>query len=544
MDKVAEPLVEEKTIDANLAGKLDEIARLHPDQPALFEGSRRSGRNVNYRVLAKMVSRRAGVLKEHGVKKGDRVLVLEPVSIELFTSILAVFRLGATVLILDPSAGIEKLTHAVEVAKPRALIISAKGILAALALSALRRIKLKFSDGIAPPGWFSLNESSWHRYSHIEPVQGDTPALITLTSGTSGLPKLIIRTHDFLRKQLEAVSANCSLQEGSCELTALPVFILANLASRVTSVIPKPLMSKGARPNAVSVVNQIQGHYPDRILASPSFVEQLMDHCLTHDIKLKYVKTVLTGGGPVFPRLLEKIETVCPRAEIITVFGSTEAEPISKIAYSTLTRRDINAIANGAGLPVGIPVPQVKIRIAPLLSEAGELNDATRLAALRHVCEVANIPLEAVGEIIVSGEHVVKGYADGRGDSETKIEMDGEIWHKTGDVGYFDKMGRLWLTGRRAESPAFSPPDNIDTTLSQCLEAVALSDERISRAACLTVNSVTTLFLETDHKSIDLWAIKDRLNWGNLNTIKIVQKIPVDTRHNSKVLYNKLARAA
>ena len=545
MSTVTQTALVKKTIETNIASRLDQIARSHPQLPALIEGSRSSGSKIDFRAFSKKVARRAGVLKEHGVHTGDCVLIIEPMSIELFTSILAVFKLGATVLILDPSAGIEKLTYAIERTKPRAVIASAKGVMVTVAISSLRRIKLKFSDGFAAPGWFSLRERSWHRSAQTEPVSGDTPALITLTSGTSGAPKLIVRSHDFLRTQLEVVSSNCCVQEGGCELTSLPVFILANLASRVTSVIPNTDLSKAAKVNSAAVVEQIQGHYPDRILASPSFVESLMDHCITNGIKLTFVKTVITGGGPVFPRLLKKANAVCPRAEIITVFGSTEAEPVSKITYSSLSARDMHAIANGAGLPVGIPVDEVKIRISPLVHEANELNDSDRLSALRHICEVANIPLNAVGEIIVTGDHVVKGYAAGVGDAESKVEIGGEIWHKTGDVGYIDRTGRLWLTGRKAASQAVSKQNKIDTTLAQCVEAVALMDDSVSRAACLTVNNVTTLFVETeDKRSFDIWAIKDRLNWGNLSTIKIVRKIPVDARHNSKVLYNKLARSA
>lgn len=542
MIAVSETISTEKTTVANIAQRLDEIARSRPDQPALIEGSRRTGRSISYRALSKKVARKAGVLKENGLSYGDQVLMMEPMSIDLFASILAVFRLGATVLILDPSAGIDKLTHAIARTKPRAVIASGKSVLAAVAINSVRKIKLKFSDGFTPPGWFSLRETSWHRPAPVEPIDGRQPALITMTSGTSGIPKLIVRSHNFLRTQLDAVSTNCDVKPGSCELTSLPVFILANLASSVTSVIPETNLSQASKLNTPAVVEQIQGHYTDRILASPSFVERIMDHCIANDVKLMFVKTVITGGGPVFPRLLRKTSAVCPRAEVVTVYGSTEAEPISKIAFSSLSERDKSAIANGAGLPVGSPIPEVNVRIASLVGEQSELTDISQLATLRHICEVANIPIDAVGEIIVTGDHVVKSYASGIGDAETKIEIDGCIWHKTGDIGYFDRHGRLWLTGRKMASQAVSARNKIDTSFAQCMEAVALLDEHIHRAACVTVDSATTLFVETDNTRLsDLWSIKSRLNWGNLNDIKVVHKIPVDARHSSKVLYNKLA---
>ncbi|MDA0679819.1 MAG: AMP-binding protein, partial [Proteobacteria bacterium] len=53
-----------------------------------------------------------------------------------------------------------------------------------------------------------------------------------------------------------------------------------------------------------------------------------------------------------------------------------------------------------------------------------------------------------IGEIVVTGKHVLRGYADAARNRATKIEVDGTIWHRTGDAGYFDQAGRLWLVGR------------------------------------------------------------------------------------------------
>jgi acyl-CoA synthetase (AMP-forming)/AMP-acid ligase II len=542
-----------KTTEANIADKLDQIARVRPDLTALVQGSRHKGQMITYRQLSKRVARKAGALSENGVRQGDLVLMLEPMSIDLYISILAVFRIGATVLILDAAAGRAKLEHAIERTKPRAVIACGKGILAALALSSVRRISLKFSDGFTPIGWCSLKENGWHRPASCEAVAPDHPALITLTSGTSGTPKMIVRSHRFLETQLHAVASNCNVEAGRSELTSLPVFVLANLASSVTSILPDSNLSNLAKLDADSIVKQIQGHLPDRMLASPLFVEKVIDRCIATGITLPSVKTIITGGGPVFPKLLKKAKSVCPNADLITVYGSTEAEPVSKIRFDDLSDDDFNAIACGAGLPVGRPVEQIKIRILPLIEQDRQLTNRDQLSRLRHVCEIASVPLDAVGEIIVTGNHVVKGYDGGTADAETKILIDGEVWHKTGDIGYVDRLGRLWLTGRRAStaewksyiSASGKQTHTIDPSFSQCVEAVALSDENVSRAACLTLDDETTLYIETDEPSrFDAWAIKDRLNWGSLNSIKLIRKIPVDSRHSSKVLYEKLAASA
>jgi acyl-CoA synthetase (AMP-forming)/AMP-acid ligase II len=270
------------------------------------------------------------------------------------------------------------------------------------------------------------------------------------------------------------------------------------------------------------VIDQIRRHQPDRILASPHFVEKIVDACLVRGIFLPYVETIITGGGPVFPSLLRNAKLVCPNADVVTVYGSSEAEPISKVSFDSLSDDDLDDIASGAGLPVGFPVEQIHVRILPLVEQDEQLTSVDSLTTLRHIC-----------------------------DEETKIRIDGEVWHRTGDVGYFDRKGRLWLTGRRSNmQPAIDchskPGPSLDTTFAQCIEAAALSDRSVRRAACVTVNDTTTLFIETpdSEPNFDTWVIKNRLNWGSLSQIKLVRKIPLDTRHSSKVLYHQLAKSA
>ncbi len=90
---------------------------------------------------------------------------------------------------------------------------------------------------------------------------------------------------------------------------------------------------------------------------------------------------------------------------------------------------------DGCGLLTGKPIAEIQLRIIP--DQWGK--------AVTHADPLA--PMET-GEIVVSGGHVLKGYLNGEGDSETKFPIDGAIWHRTGDAGYIDPDGRLWLLGR------------------------------------------------------------------------------------------------
>ncbi|MBX9669414.1 MAG: AMP-binding protein [Candidatus Obscuribacterales bacterium] len=522
----------------NMARRLDEIARDHPELDALVEGSGVHKRIVTYKMLAEKVRHKAAVMHSAGLSFGEIVVILEPLGIDLFTTILAVWRLGATVLMFDPAQKLEVLEEAIGGLRPKAVIASRKGLIVAMALKSVRSIELKLTDTMLIPGWRSIQLRRPYIAPSLREVPPDHIALMTLTSGTSGGLKTIERSHQFLSIQLAAVSSSGAVRSGSRELTSLPVFILANLASQTTTIIPDANLSRLRELSVSGIVQQLEEFRPSRILGSPAFIQKIVRHCRTHDVKLPFIRTIVTGGGPVFPKLLWEIKAVCPFAEIVTVYGSSEAEPISKIEFSALSDYDFDAIASGAGLPVGRPVAEVQLRVDPLIANEDAFTHPEQLATLRYICEIAGVPIDAVGEILVTGEHVVKGYHKGIGDLQSKVSIDGRIWHRTGDVGYLDKRGRLWLTGRQSRvTPGNSV---IDSTFAQCVEAAVLCDPSIEKAACLTVDDATTLFLEAGSGKIDSVNLRSRLGWSRLNAVKVVKKIPVDSRHASKVLYHKL----
>jgi acyl-CoA synthetase (AMP-forming)/AMP-acid ligase II len=147
--------------------------------------------------------------------------------------------------------------------------------------------------------------------------------------------------------------------------------------------------------------------------------------------------------------------------------------------------------------------------------------------------------LNEIGEIIVTGEHVIKGYLHGIGDSETKIEIENEIWHRTGDAGYIDKSGRLWLVGRassvvRDEYGAFYPFQ---------IEAPARSHPAIKRAALAQYRGKRILLVEPSKKSrtsINPSQIQGAFGWAHIDRVITIKRIPLDVRHGSKIDYGAL----
>jgi acyl-CoA synthetase (AMP-forming)/AMP-acid ligase II len=455
-------------------------------------------------------------------------------SAELYVVLLGVFRLGAVAMFLDPSAGREHIEQCCALQPPRALIASPKAHLLSLVSGALRRVPHKMVIGQWLPGTIPLSRA-WHHEALVsdEPCNADTPALLTFTSGSTGQPKAAVRTHGFLLTQHRILEKHLQLVPGEVDLTTLPIFLLANLASGVTSVIPDADLWRPGSIAPALVLDQIRRLAVTRSAASPAFFERLLRGDGATDA-LAGLRKVYIGGAPVFPRLLRRLQQAAPQARTEAVYGSTEAEPIAHIAARDITDADQAAMLRGRGLLVGPAVPEIRLAVlcdqwgAPL----GVLNDS-EFAALRQ-------PVDAAGEIVVTGEHVLKGYLNGRGNEETKFKVADTIWHRTGDAGSIDARGRLWLLGRCSARIS----DEHSALYPFSVECVAQEQAGIRRAAFIAVHRKRVLAIELDgHLAGNPEAsLRESLAWAHLADIRVFLSLPVDRRHKAKIDYPALRR--
>lgn len=502
-----------------------------PDAPALIVGSGRRARTISFAGLDHVSARVASMLEGAGVGAGDAVLIFHPMSIELYAILLGVFRMGATAMFLDPSAGREHIERCCALGNPRALVASAKAHLLRVVSPALRRIPVKFSIGAWMPGArrFGASDRCAPRVT-IESAAADTPALLTFTSGSTGEPKAAIRSHGFLLAQHAALVRSIALEPGEIDLATLPVFVLANLGSGVTSVVPDADLR---RPGAIApgpVVAQIAERSVGRAAASPAFFERIVEYCEAHSSTLDGLRKLYTGGAPVFPRLLDRLQRVAPRAEVVAVYGSTEAEPIAEIGFDAITDGDRCSMREGKGLLSGPPVDEIDLRILPDRwgEELGPFSGDD--------FEKMSLGSGSTGEIVVAGDHVLRGYLGGRGDRETKFTVDGRVWHRTGDAGYLDGDGRVWLMGRCSARVE----DECGRLYPFAVECAVSEDARIRRAAFLEHRGARVLVVETGDGNLDRTAIEAALAWASIDDVCVVARIPVDKRHNAKIDYPAL----
>ena len=189
---------------------------------------------------------------------------------------------------------------------------------------------------------------------------------------------------------------------------------------------------------------------------------------------------------------------------------------------------------NGRGLLAGAPVTEITLRIlrdrwgTPRgRIESDELDGETP-------------PPGEVGEIVVTGDHVLQGYLGGIGDEETKFSVNGRVWHRTGDAGRLDDRGRLWLVGRCAARI----DDDHGPFYPFAVECVAMNFPEVRRAAVIAHHGARWLVIETtgDRRRIEP-RLLSATAWAHIEQVRFVRRMPVDRRHNAKIDYPALRRA-
>jgi acyl-CoA synthetase (AMP-forming)/AMP-acid ligase II len=512
----------------NLVELLRERAERHPDRPAIIDFHRGLDRSVSFRELWQRVAEGSAFLKSVGLGRGKTVLAFHPVSIELYEFLLSAFHAGARVMLADPSAGKAFLSLCCRRQMPDGFFGSTKAQLLRWIVPELRSVKTAIRRGIWFPG-----SIAWKPVQSIDPpcdVPDEEPALITFTSGSTGVPKAAVRTHGFLLAQHAALSKSLDFEEGEVDLITLPVFVLANLASGVTSVLAATDLSKPGNPSP-GVILQCERIGASRCAASPAFYEGLLKSGLPR------FRKVYTGGAPVFPDLLRRLGNALPNASIEAVYGSTEAEPI---AHISLDEDSASLTRAGGGLLAGLPVPGIGLKI--LRDQWG-----TKVGPLP---EGGMSDLEVdqgqAGEIVVSGEHVLRGYLDGVGDEETKIHEGGKVWHRTGDAGWVDAGGRVWLLGRCAEKlppapapeslpiDAFRYPFAIECALREWFPDIRMAALEWKGERMLVVGKIVS---EDERK-----AIEEKARTFSISNVRYLKAMPLDRRHQAKIDYPALRK--
>ena len=521
------------TDGSNVARFLFDQGTVNPDRPATLAAD-----GTVAMTLGQLAGRAGGLaagLVQHGLRPGDRVVVLVRGANALVPA-AAVLAAGGTLVIPPAGRGARLALELAGRAQPAAVFADPSTWVLAAMFAGLRRSRLRVSTSHRHlPGLVrmqDLAESATRPRDSGDPMPAvpvrcppGAPALISWTTGTTGQPRPVVRTHGVLAAQHAAIDRLRSPLPGDVDLAGLPNLALHDLACGVPFVLPP---ATGTDPDGRRLREAVRGCGVTTAAGFPTLFERLVhgapDGCLP------LLRSIQIGGAPVGPALLVRLAAVAPNASVTVVYGATEVEPIAAIDGHDLVLA-LAAAGPGHGLPVGRVSDELELRLDPLA--AGEA-DEDRAAEPG----LGGRPIgPARGRILVRGPRV----ATVRGRSGP------EGWLDTGDLGELDERGMLWLLGRSSNGNVAAPGVPGGRFPSE-VEGVVAALPDVAAAALVSlpapVRRFSVLVIEATTGSTGSAAMAatraalDERGW-RIDSVAVVSRIPSDCV-SGKIDYRRL----
>ncbi|WP_223269499.1 alpha/beta fold hydrolase [Frigoribacterium sp. ACAM 257] len=565
--------------DRPLWSHLDSLAD-SPDA-ALIEmvphgAARGSGpRRVSWRLLSRRVHEIALGLRKHGVRPGDRVSLLVQPGADLTAVLYACVRIGAVVVVADAGLGVRGLTRAVRGAWPDHVIGQLPGLTAARALGWPGRVVstqrlspvLARSLGVETslPEIAALGRRAHEAMAELpDPPVAEAPAAILFTSGSTGPAKGVVYRHGQLTALRDALADRYGVGPGTGLVAGFAPFALLGPALGATSVTPDMDVTSPRTLTARAVAAAAEAVDGTVVFLSPAALTNVVATADELDDAgrraLAGVSTFLSAGAPVSATLLAAAGDLMPGAVPHTPYGMTEGLLMTDVTLDEVRAASGDPSANG--VCVGLPAATVQVRIAPL-DEAGRASDDFSDAA------------GVTGEIVVSAPHLKHGYdrlwltdrasvrgVAGVGDttdvSGTAVGSGASSagssarWHRTGDVGHVDELGRLWVEGRLPHVVTTASGPLTPVAAEQVVESLA----GVARAAVVGVGPAGTQQvvvvaeaspgarrpgLASPELSTAVRAAVHDAVGHRVAAVLVVPALPTDVRHNSKIDRARLA---
>lgn len=527
----------------NVLNFLKNHRRNIPDKTALiwYSPEALTPQKMTFGELEQKTARLASGLRQLGLAPGDRALIFLPMSPALYLSMFAVLQLGGSAVFLDSWARKDQLGLVAANTEPKALITLEPALSIAETVPELKAVPLKIAAGSpaiqAAHNWEALLNTPPD--AAIEPVEPDTPALITFTTGSSGTPKGANRTHGFLFAQHQALDNCLPYRPDDLDLPIFPIFSLNNLAGGVTTILPAINLAAPSPEDGKRLVGQLQVQNATCCTLSPSLFNRVAEFCRSNGITLASLRRAVTGGAPVSRDDLEAFSSIAPQAEIMVLYGSTEVEPIAHLEAGEF----LSDTSCRAGVKVGRISPDLQYKFLKIHPSPIELG----AVGWGEFEQAPGVP----GELAVCGSHVCPGYyRNPEAMKAVKIKAPGgELWHRTGDVGFLDDHHDLWIVGRVHNAVCrggeYYFPVEAELLLKKLsfvkqAAFLGLKDEKWGEKACIA------LTLKDDFKGHPETPLREKItalmaeHHLPADLIVFLEEIPLDPRHHSKVEYSKL----
>ena len=540
----------------NIAAHLPVMAAKQPSTTAVHFPYKRDRNNqplyqsLTYAELDQLSNRIAAGLESIGIGRGVRTVLMVKPSLDFFALTFALFKVGAVPILIDPGMGIKNLKVCLQEAEPEAFIGITKAHIARLLFGwGQKTLKIILTVG-SRLFWGGTTLTKMiqpippdHPYETVNTRMDETAAIL-FTSGSTGVPKGAVYSHGNFIAQVEALRDIYKIEPGEIDLPTFPLFALFAPALGMTSVIPEMDFTRPGSVDPENIISAIKRFNVTTMFGSPALIHRVALYGEKHAVYLPTLKRAISAGAPVPAVVLERfVQMLETGVQVYTPYGATESLPVCSVGSEEILQETRFLTEQGRGVCVGYPVPSIQLEIITISDHEISLWQ-----------DDLKIPAGEIGEIVVKGPQVTRSYFN-RSESTrlAKIPVaDGnDFFHRMGDLGYRDELGRVWFCGRKAHR-VVTPQETLFTI--PC-EAIFNTHSKVFRTALVGVGvnpgkkPVICLELEKDAGNVDQKQLVDELIHiakkheitKNINQFLIHSAFPVDIRHNAKIFREKLA---
>lgn len=545
---------------ANFASRLSCMAHIQPHALALLApaGYDRRGRasytHYTFGQLDAESNAVAGALIKAGIGPGVRTVFMLKPGLDFLTFAFALFKIGAVLVGVDPGIGPRNIATCLSEVAPTAFI----GVPLAhffRRVMGWSRKTIRVNIHVGRKAWSIDRFLLAERRRFPDPataaefpaaVSRDSLAAIVFTSGSTGVPKGVIYTHETFHAQVDTLQATYGIGRGETDLTTFAHFSFHTIALGLTTVLADMDFTRPARADPRKIVEAIQSFGVTNLFVSPALLNVLGRYGQQTRVKLPSMKRVISAGAPVStPAIRQVAQMLGPEAQVFTPYGATEVLPVSSIGSNELLADTCLLTERGRGVCVGVPCRDLEVRIIKISDQPIE-KWSDDLCAISGEC----------GEIVVRGPGVSREYYNRpQSNALAKIQAgDRGFFHRMGDLGYFDNQGRLWFCGRKSQR--VKADSGVHFTVP--CEFVFNAHPSVFRSALVPVSiagkiqPALCVQLEKHVKRHDRKRIREELlQLGNrypqirdIRNILFCSSFPVDARHNAKINRERLSEVA